>query len=276
MFIIELIDFPEKGSLMAILADATLRAPQDDQFWLTAKSNLPKQLQLKITMPLRFTPAASTYYVDDIITANFEIDNQGLKTITLKQVLVGGRGPGGDNDVQDFSSEKDVVIAANVCYQYKGKLKLTKPGKYHFFCAYQESNGQWNSSIDLGPGLTDADRIQDIKVNQLTTSTSFKTDDKVKVESQLGLWLRSSPEIIDEESTNKIIPRTMPQNTELIIMSHSDNGIASDGYYWWWVQYKEQPGWCAEADYRRINVFLSLMPVVVPLGRPSRPQHTDS
>ena len=193
------IEVPEKLNRMTILADATFNAPTDDQFWLTARSNIPKLPQVKIASPLRFTPNKSTYYVGDVITADFGLDNGGSKAIALRQVLVGGRGPGKDDVVYDFTSKKDINLDLNTCYQYQGTLKLTKPGKYHFFCAYQTIDEQWDTSINLSRGLIDANRIKDIEVVQLTVSTSFKPGDKVKVISNLGLWLRSSPEIINEE-----------------------------------------------------------------------------
>ena len=273
--VIDIIEFPKKAGLMESLYYNDLVSPTDDQFWLTARSNIPKLPQVKIASPLRFTPNKSTYYVGDVITADFGLDNGGSKAIALRQVLVGGRGPGKDDVVYDFTSKKDINLDLNTCYQYQGTLKLTKPGKYHFFCAYQTIDEQWDTSINLSRGLIDANRIKDIEVVQLTVSTSFKPGDKVKVISNLGLWLRSSPEIINEESKNKIILNPMPLNTELTIIGHLDNGIANDGYYWWLVQHQAQQGWCAEADYRRTNTFLSLILMTIPLGAPGKPIHVD-
>jgi len=43
-------------------------------------------------------------------------------------------------------------------------------GDYHFFCTYQKPDGDWNTCIDLGFGLTDEDRTEDINVKALKES----------------------------------------------------------------------------------------------------------
>ena len=114
-----------------------------------------------ITSPLKITPAPP-YYYGDIIKAEFIIANRNLFPITLNVLTVGGRDP--DNQVADFTHRQNIIIGPFESYNYKGTLTLKKLGYYHFFCTYQTSDGNWNTSIDLGYGLTDEDRTKDIVV----------------------------------------------------------------------------------------------------------------
>jgi PKD repeat protein len=120
-----------------------------------------------ITQSLQILPP-SPYYEGDTITATFTIGNKGTAPITFKVLTVGGRGPEGEADIQDFTHRTDITLNPNESYDYQGELTITKPGKYHFFCAYQTPDGQWNTNIDLGPGLTEEDRIEDITVIEIT------------------------------------------------------------------------------------------------------------
>ncbi|PJE58699.1 MAG: hypothetical protein COU83_02485 [Candidatus Portnoybacteria bacterium CG10_big_fil_rev_8_21_14_0_10_40_22] len=214
--IINLIEVPEKLNLMTILADVTFSAPTDDQFWLTAKSNIPKLPQVKIASPLRFTPNKSTYYVDDVITADFGLDNDGSKAIALRQVLVGGRGPGGEQDVQDFSPKTDVFLGLGTCYQYQGTLKLTKPGKYLFFCIYQTQDGQWNSGIDLGLGLNDSDGVKNITV----VSNAVVPDNRIS-------WEFNTPRNFDGWSVEGASDRAVDFEGHLVINPDRDPRVSS-------------------------------------------------
>ena len=114
-----------------------------------------------LTSPLEIAPSPS-YYVADKITAEFTITNKGVLPITFSALTVGGRGP--DDQVADFPFRRDITLHPDQYYDYKGALTLTNTGKYHFFCAYQTPDGNWNPSVDLGPGLTDKDRAKNIIV----------------------------------------------------------------------------------------------------------------
>lgn len=87
---------------------------------------------------------------------------------------MGGRGPGGDTDVQNFEPRTNIILEPGKSYDYQGTHTLLKSGKYHFFCAYQTSDGNWNTSIDLGPGLSDEDRIKDIIVYSRSDSATLE------------------------------------------------------------------------------------------------------
>jgi hypothetical protein len=140
-----------------------------------------------ITSPLKITPA-SPYYVGDTINAEFNITNQGKLPINFSVLTVGGRDP--DDQVADFTHRQNISIEPSQSYNYQGTLTLNKGGDYHFFCAYQKPDGNWNTSIDLGPDLTDEDRVEDIYVKEKIVNQSpnppanlsqFKSDGKTKI-----------------------------------------------------------------------------------------------
>ena len=119
-----------------------------------------------ITSPLEITPEKDKYYVCDTLTAKFTIKNIGSEPITFDKLLVGGRFNGGklpNGEYPDFTPQS-LTLNPGRSHQYEGTLKLTGAGDYHFFCAYQTPDGNWDTSIDLGPGLTDEDRVKDINV----------------------------------------------------------------------------------------------------------------
>jgi hypothetical protein len=86
-------------------------------------------------------------------------------------------------------------------------------------------------------------------------SQIFKAGDNVKVLPDIGLKLRDTHQITPDDS-NKIA--LMRKDAVVTILAHADNGIAEDRYYWWYVQYSDEKGWCAEADRQRSETYLSL------------------
>ena len=116
-----------------------------------------------ITAPLKIT-SISPYYIGDTINAEFTIANQGKLPINFIVLTVGGRDP--DNQVADFSHRQNITLEPFESYNYKGTLTLNKVGDYHFFCAYQTPDGEWNTNVDVGSKLTDEDREEDIYVEE--------------------------------------------------------------------------------------------------------------
>ncbi|MCK4736228.1 MAG: right-handed parallel beta-helix repeat-containing protein [Methanophagales archaeon] len=128
-----------------------------------------------LTSPLKITPEKDTYYVGDTLTAEFTITNIGEVPIALDKLLLGGRFnddklPNGEYPDFTFNS---VTLQPNVPYKYTGTLTLTYSGNYHFFIAYYIENptpeekalldeNNWNTCVDLGEGLTDEDRTEEI------------------------------------------------------------------------------------------------------------------
>jgi len=115
-----------------------------------------------ISFPLKITPSAP-YQEGDKIKAEFTIKNKGNLPIYLKTLTVGGR-YGNEQEVTDFTRRDTIMLDIDGSYNYEGTLTLVKTGKYHFFCAYQTPDGEWNTSVDLASGLTDEDRTEDITV----------------------------------------------------------------------------------------------------------------
>ena len=116
-----------------------------------------------ITSPLKIT-SIPPYYIEDTINAEFTIANQGKLPIKFSVLTVGGRDP--DNQVTDFTHRQNIALEPFESYNYQGTLTLKKLGDYHFFCTYQTLDGNWNTSIDLGSGLVDEDRTEDIIVEE--------------------------------------------------------------------------------------------------------------
>jgi len=125
-----------------------------------------------ITSPLKITPALP-YYCGNTINAEFSITNKDATSITFSVLTVGGRDP--DNQVADFTHRQNISLEPSKSYNYQGTLTLNKVGDYHFFCTYQTPDGDWNTSIDLGSGLVDEDRTEDISVEEKEKPSTVPT-----------------------------------------------------------------------------------------------------
>jgi len=113
------------------------------------------------------------YFIGDTLAATFTVTNQGTAPITLDKLTVGGRFNDGtlpDGQYPDFTF-RSIVLNPGDSYLYTGDLRIPYAGNYHFFCAYQTSDGEWHTSIDLGEGLTDEDRTEDIEVKYIASVT---------------------------------------------------------------------------------------------------------
>ena len=131
--------------------------------------------QVVLSEPLQLT-LASPYFVGETLTATFVVENRGNAAITLDQLLLGGRYnegelPGGA--YPDFTYETVALLQPGQSHQYEGTFTIPEPGEYDFFVAYQIENpteaekeflddNNWNTSIELGESLTDADRTRHI------------------------------------------------------------------------------------------------------------------
>jgi len=161
---------------------------------------LPLEAKPVLTSPLRITPEKDKYYVGDTLRAEFTIKNIGGAPITLNKLLVGGRFNDGmlpNGEYPDFTSQT-TTLQPNGQYIYTGTLTLTQPGNYHFFIAYYIENptseekklldgNNWNTCVDLGKGLTDADRIEDIRVfPQLERNVLSVPDDHPTIQAAVN------------------------------------------------------------------------------------------
>jgi hypothetical protein len=70
-------------------------------------------------------------------------------------------------------------------------------------------------------------------------STKFSPGDKAQVKSNLNI--RDNPKL----KGNIIV--TVPKDSIISILDNKDNGVSADGYYWWFVSFGKDKGWCAES-----------------------------
>ena len=104
--------------------------------------------------------------------------------------------------------------------------------------------------------IEERDWEQPFTAPKIPPSTTFSPGDYVRVLANAGAIIRNSYQITMDGS-NKIA--IMPKNAVARIINHPDNGIAADGYYWWYVQYGNQQGWCAESDTQKKEIYLLRM-----------------
>ena len=130
--------------------------------------------QVILTQPVHITPPGP-YSVGDDLSATFMVKNISGADITLDKLLLGGRFNDGElptGGYPDFT-HKSVTLQPGDTHQYEGTFTIPESGSYHFFVAYYIENpteaekefldeNNWNTSIELGEGLTDTDRIRDI------------------------------------------------------------------------------------------------------------------
>ena len=141
-----------------------------------------------LTVPVIISSESSEvgYIVGATLNAGFTIRNDGDAAIRLDKLGVGGRFNGGTGTLPnglfpDFTFQT-VTLQPGESHQYSGRLDLTEVGDYHFFVAYYIANptdeektlldpNNWNTCIDLAPGLTDNDRTWSAQVIDLPLAT---------------------------------------------------------------------------------------------------------
>ena len=130
-----------------------------------------------ITSPLVVSPAEDVYAPGQTLTATFTIGNVGAAPITFDELVVGGRDP--DGNVVDFEKALNITLDAGGSHGYIGSLTLpSKPGTYHFFCAYHtvehlpgEDENNWNTNIDVeinGQIVSDFDEARRYRERDIT------------------------------------------------------------------------------------------------------------
>jgi len=146
--------------------------------WLADFISLPLNEAGRVILiePLQIAPSGP-YFVGDTLTATFTVKNIGDASITLDKLLFGGRFNGDElpgGGYPDFTRES-VTLRSGETYRYEGTLALPEPGEYEFFIAYYIGNpteaerafldeNNWNTAIELGAGLSDADRTRSLIV----------------------------------------------------------------------------------------------------------------
>lgn len=168
-------------------------------------TNLPDHALPVITLPLVITPVEDLYYVGGSLTAEFTIKNIGDVPITLDVLTVGGRLNGWS--VVDFTHQS-VTLQHDESYHYEGYLALTQSGNYRFFVAYYIENptpgekslldeNDWNTCVQLGEELTNADRVKNIIVLEHPDTVSELRD---RINRELHMDIHYPPYLFDDDS----------------------------------------------------------------------------
>jgi len=192
--------------------------------WVTAVPPLPNPTITKSLQLLQSPP----YYVGDTITATFTIKNKGTAPITFKVLTTGGRGPGGDTDVQDFTHRTNITLNPSESYNYQGDLTLPKPGNYHFFCAYQTPDDKWDTAIPTEPGVINTLDIvvqpsakPDLTVTSVTAPSSAKPGDLINV----SFTIKNQGSAPSGPFNNRISLSTEPYGTHILLDNFSMDSI---------------------------------------------------
>jgi len=187
--------------------DADFKSQQRESLKMLLLYALGSEPHPIIASPLKIAPP-SPYQVGDIINAEFTITNQGTLPIKFSVLTVGGRDP--DNHVSDFTFRQNITLETSKSYNYQGTLTLNKVGDHHFFCTYQTPDGDWNTNVDLGSGLVDEDRIEDINVEE-KEKPSIAPD----ISEELNIEWERSFKITDYQAQVKILENGDIQVSEI-------------------------------------------------------------
>ncbi len=142
--IIEMIDVPQKITLLTEIAkDSADPNRVVDDLRLVALA----QPCLQLASSIQIKPSSPVCYVGSELVGAFTIKNIGLEPINIKQLTIGGRGPDGVHDFQDFTVVPNILLQLNQTYSYLGTLILKKPGKHYFKWVYQTQDGQWKNRL---------------------------------------------------------------------------------------------------------------------------------
>jgi parallel beta-helix repeat protein len=155
------LDYALNAIVWLPLLKNTNKEPWSEEVIFAARNTgslLPSNIRATESLRLEAGP----YYVGQTIVAQFTIQNEGTVPITLNTLTVGGRGPNGNYDVRDFTLNRNVTLNQGSSYDYTGDLNLIENGDYHFFIAYQTSDGDWETSVPTKTGITN---VADIYVD---------------------------------------------------------------------------------------------------------------
>ena len=109
---------------------------------VTAGSSLPANLpDLRIVSGPELSPSAAT--VNQMVDGNFVVHNFGGGQASLRVLGLGGRGPAGESDVEDFPWANGIVIGPGQDYAFSASQTFSRDGQYRFFPVYQTWSGDW-------------------------------------------------------------------------------------------------------------------------------------
>lgn len=114
---------------------------------ITVQGNGPNVV---VSKSLTVAPGGGPYPLGQTLNGTFSITNRGNTSVSMKQVLIGGRvGNTCPNDVcPDFSPiPGNVTLAPGQTYDYSGRINLSQPGSYTFYVAYETPEGKWEMPV---------------------------------------------------------------------------------------------------------------------------------
>jgi hypothetical protein len=182
-----------------------------------------------IIAPLEITPEKDEYYVGDNLSAKFTIKNESNAPVTFDVLSAGGRLNGWcpSQGCPDFT-HRSLTLQSYESYQYEGSLTLTESGNYHFFVAYYIENptpdekrlldeNNWNTQVNVGAGLSHADRIKNIDVfRQEPPPPNEVSELKDKVKRELQRKVIFPPYLPDPNSFTNAVATTWASFTSWI------------------------------------------------------------
>jgi len=167
----------------------------------SANMYVPASALPVLISPLVLSPAKDMYSVGDTLTAEFTVKNIGEVPITFDKLTVGGRlnGQIDTNSYPDFPY-RSITLQPGIPYEYTASLALTEPGSYRFFVAYHISNptaeekklldqNNWNTCMELGDQLTQADRVKNI----ITLPEGTVPQDVVELTNRINVLVQNPP-----------------------------------------------------------------------------------
>jgi len=158
------------------------------------------------------------YYIGQTINAQFTVTNKGTTPITFNVLTVGGRGPKGQTDVQDFTFRTDITLNPGESYNYKGELKLLDSGTYHFFIAYQTSSGKWETSVPTETGATNTVDISVEPIPERWVAAELGSPAELRVYDSE----RNVTGLVNGEEKNEILHSIYYENI-IVILAPSDS-----------------------------------------------------
>jgi len=109
---------------------------------VTVSSNGASQIpDLRIISGPNITPASPI--VGQQVESTFVVRNFGSTSASVRQLGLGGRGPLGASDVEDFPMMQGISLAPGQEYVYTSQRRFTRDGTYTFFPVFQTWDGQW-------------------------------------------------------------------------------------------------------------------------------------
>jgi murein DD-endopeptidase MepM/ murein hydrolase activator NlpD len=108
------------------------------------------QPNIVVSRSLTITPSRGPFALAQVLNGSFRITNRGNTSVIMRQVLIGGRlGDICPNDrCPDFIPiDSNVTLNPGDYHDYSGQIKLSQPGTYTFYVAYQTPDLKWEIPV---------------------------------------------------------------------------------------------------------------------------------